>query len=88
MGWDPAGHTLQDETLAFGDNNGLGLWWVDDAGSLGSGAWRGEEKGLCVGPGWECRGIPSTLLQVAQQDAAWRAGIGIKQPEVGSILLG
>ena len=43
-GWDPTGHTLQDETLAFGDNDGLGLWWVDDAGSLGSGAWRGKER--------------------------------------------
>lgn len=39
---DPAGHTLQDETLAFGDNNGLGLWGIDDASSLSRGAWKGE----------------------------------------------
>ena len=80
-GWDPAGHTLQDETLAFGDNNGLGLWWIDDAGSLSSGAWRVEERKDHV---WDQDGvqrIPSTLLWVAQpQEAAWKVGIGIKQP--------
>lgn len=36
--WNPTGHTLQDETLAFGDDDGLGFWGIDDAGSLGSGA--------------------------------------------------
>lgn len=43
-GWDPTGHTLQNETLAFGNNDGLSLWGVDDAGSLGGGACGGEEK--------------------------------------------
>ena len=80
-GWDPAGHTLQDETLAFGDNDGLGLWWVDDAGSLGSGAWKSKERKDRVWDQDRVQRIPSTLLQVAQpQDAAWRVGIGIKQP--------
>lgn len=40
---DSTGHTLQYETLAFGDNDSLGFQWVDDAGSLSSGPWSGDE---------------------------------------------
>lgn len=40
---DSTGHTLQYETLAFGDNDSLGFQWVDDAGSLSGGPWSGDK---------------------------------------------
>lgn len=36
---DPAGHALQDEALAFGDDDGLSLGGVDDPSCLRRGAW-------------------------------------------------
>lgn len=60
-GWDPTGHTLQDETLAFGDNDGLCLWGVDDAGSLSSGAWRDEEGKDSMWDQDFVQRVPSTL---------------------------
>lgn len=37
--------------MAFRDDDGLGLWGVDDAGGLGRGAWRGRRGGWREGPG-------------------------------------
>lgn len=49
---DPAGHTLQNEALALGDNDGLSLRRVDYPGCLCCGAWGGEME---EGDGWEGR---------------------------------
>lgn len=51
-GGDPAGHTLQDEALALGDNDGLSLRRVDYPGCLCCGACGGEME---EGAGWEGR---------------------------------
>lgn len=49
---DPAGHTLQNEALALGDNDGLSLRRVNYPGRLRCGAWGGEME---EGGAWEGR---------------------------------
>lgn len=41
---DPTGHTLQDEALAFGDNDGLSFRRIDYPSGLRCGAWEQRRK--------------------------------------------
>lgn len=55
---DPAGHALQDEALAFGDDDGLSLGGVDYPSCLCCGAWRQKEEGGRWAGRRQCRTRP------------------------------
>lgn len=82
-GWDPTGHTLQDETLAFGDNDALGLWGVDDTGSLSGGAWRGKEGKDSRWASDFMQRIPGPPRWPSPGRQSQRCGFGIPQPSRG-----
>lgn len=55
--------------MSFRDDDGLGLRGIDDAGSLGSGAWRGKEGEDSVwdpGSVWRIPPVPPWVAQTQE----------------------
>lgn len=65
---DPAGHALQNEALALGDNDGLSLGRVDYPGCLRCGAWGGEMEEGGVWQGRRLLGVGEHPVQWAGRD--------------------